>query len=158
MLLLPSAVVAVYILVWRRWRYAPVLSFSLTTVVVSSAESVYTVFVLKRFDEKFRHAPNAAVEISLFGDAITGWIGLLFFGGTFAYVARQGRYTTVSSIILAAVFGGIYATLPNVLNWWHIEVSNLMQWIWIFVIPVAAALLTVRRMIQGRTERTPVPR
>jgi hypothetical protein len=78
---------------------------------------VYTVFVLKRFDEKFRHAPNAAVEISLFGDAVIGLIGLLLFGGTFAYIARQGRYKTVSSIILAALFGEIYATLPNVLYW-----------------------------------------
>src|SRR5260370_89107 len=115
MLLLPSAGVAIYVAVRRRWAYVPILSFSLATVVASIAESVYTVFVLKRFDEKFRHAPSVAVEISFFGDAVIGFIALLLFGGTVAFYARGGRQETARSVVVAALFGGIYATGPNVL-------------------------------------------
>ena len=117
MLLLPSAVVATYGVLRRRWSYAPILIFSLMNAVVSSAESVYTVFVLKRFDEKFRHAPDVALELALFGDAIIGFIGLLFFGGVLAYCVRKGRRVTIGSVIFAALFGGIYETLLDVLYW-----------------------------------------
>jgi hypothetical protein len=41
------------------------------------AASFYTVFVIKRVDEKFRYAPNAALELSSFGEAVVG--SLVFF-------------------------------------------------------------------------------
>lgn len=153
MLLLPSTVLATYIAVRRKWAYVPVLSFSLATVVASSAESVYTVFVLKRFDEKFRNAPDAALEISLFGDAVIGFIALLLFGGTVAYYALRGREATTSSIIMAMLFGGIYASLPNVLYLWNIQAPPLLWWAWILSIPEAAALLTARQMKQSSADR-----
>ena len=159
MLLLPSAVVAICITVWRKWAYVPILSFSLATVITSIAESVYTVFVLNRLDEKFRYAPDAALEISLFGDAVIGFIAILAFGGSVAYYAQRGRQETASSIVVAALCGGIYASLPNVLdNWWQIQVSPFLWWIWILFIPVAAALLTVGKMSQSSTDRSLVLR
>jgi hypothetical protein len=158
MLLLPSAVVANYIAVQRKWAYLPVLSFSLATVVASSAESAYGIFVLKRFDEKFRDAPGAALELSLFGDAVIGFIALLLFGGTVAYYALRGRQATASGIVLATLFGGIYASLPNVLYWWGIQARALLWWIWILIMPLAAAFLTVRQMKQSTAARSLVPR
>ena len=59
MLLMPSASgLAVYAAVRRKLTFAAALSFSLATVITSIAESLYTVFVLKIFDSKFRYAPN----------------------------------------------------------------------------------------------------
>jgi hypothetical protein len=108
--------------------------------------------VLKLVDDKFKHAPSAALELAFFGDAILGFIGLLLFGGTLAYCARQGRNVTARSIVAAALFGGIYATLLNELYWWHIEAPLLIDWIWILLMPVAAALLTTRQMVQNSAE------
>lgn len=158
MQLLPSAIAVGYVAVRRKWSYAPILFFSLTTVVVSSAESVYNIFVLGRLDEKFRHTPNTALEIALFGDAIIGFIGLFFFGSVFAYCAGHGRRVTARSIIVAAFFGGIYETLPDQLYWWRVKAPSIAWWIWILLMPVAAALFTVRQMAQSQTERAPVIR
>ena len=158
MLLLPSAIAVGYVALRRRWSYAPILFFSLTSVVVSSTESVYNVFVLGRFDEKFRHAPDAALELALFGDAIFGFIGLFVFGGVLAYCARHGRRVTARSIIVAAFFGGVYETLPDELYWWRVQAPLVAQWIWILLMPVAAALFTVRQMAQSQTDRAPVVR
>jgi len=153
MLLLPSALVATQVAFRRRWAYAPIVIFSLVNAVVSSAESVYTVFVLKRFDDKFRHAPNAALELALFGDAIIGFIGLIFFGSVLAYCARKGRRVTTGSVIFAALFGGIYESLLDLLYWSRIEAPLPVVWLWIFLVPVATALVTVRLMAQSPADR-----
>lgn len=153
MLLLPSALVATHVAFRRRWAYAPIVIFSLVNAFVSSTESVYTVFVLKRFDDKFRHAPDVALELALFGDAIIGFIGLFFFGSVLAYCARKGRRVTTGSVIFAALFGGMYESLLDVLYWSRIEAPLLVVWIWILLMPVGAALLTVRLMAQGSTTR-----
>ena len=69
-----------------------ILSFSLTAVTTAATETFYTIFVMKRFDEKFRDAPSAAYELALFGDAIMALIGLLLFGGALALSARRTLY------------------------------------------------------------------
>jgi hypothetical protein len=76
----------------------------------------------------------------------------------FAYCARQERRVTTGSIVVAAMFGGMYETLPDVLYWWRFQPPLVVQWIWILLMPVAAALLTIRQMVQGPTDRVPVAR
>ena len=125
----------------RRSAYGPTLAFSLANVVVSIASSLYTIFVIKSVDEKFRHAPEAALEMELFITSIIGFIGLLLFGSTLAYRARRGWQQTMMSIGLAALFGGIYAILPDALYSWHID-SLFIHWGWIVLMPVGAAWLT----------------
>jgi len=122
------------------------------------AEGIYTVFGLKRFEEKFGYARDVALEISLFADAIVGFIALLLIGVTVAYNARRGKHGTASSIVVAALFGAVYTTLPSVLYWLQIEPAALLWWIWIFFMPLAAALVTVRQMSLSSAERSLVLR
>ncbi len=147
-LLLPSAMAAIYVVVRRRWRYLPIPLFALTNVLVASAGTLYTIFVLNRFDAKFREAPNAAFEIDLFGDAAIALIGFLLFGSSLAYFGRRGRRVTTSSILTAALSGAVYATLPQFLHWFHIQ--PLILWIWILLMPEAAAAVTIRKMEPDR--------
>ena len=157
MLLLPSAVAAIYVAVRRRWVYAPIPFFSITSVFTSSVESIYTVVILKRFDQKF--APKAALELSLFGDAVISLIGLIFFGSTLAYYARRSSRVTARSIVVAALSGAVYPTVLIVLYWGHIQASLLIQWIWILLMPVAAAWLTFRQTaVQGSLHELPLVR
>src|ERR1017187_3946478 len=89
LLLLPSALIAVLAALRRTYIWIFTLSFSLTAVAVAATESFYTVFVMERFDEKFRRAPGAAFELALFGDAVMALFGLLLFGGALALLTRR---------------------------------------------------------------------
>ena len=153
MLLLPRAVLAVYAAARRRSGFGPIgsiLSFSLAVAFASITESAYTVFVMKKFDGKFRDAPYAAVELSLFGDAVVAFIGLLLFGGT-VLLLRRHMPGTFTSIGLAALFGTIYPTLPNAVYWCDVATPLVISWSWILITPVAAAFLS-RDMGRGRTD------
>jgi hypothetical protein len=152
MLLLPSAVLAMCAAVWRKSFFRAVLSFSLATVFASMSGSFYTVFVMRKFDSKFRYAPDVAFELSVFGDAVVAVIGLLLFGATLAFHTRQAMYGT-ALLWLAALFGVIYATLPKAFYWSNIRVPVIVWWIWTLLIPVAAAWLISRHVGQGRRER-----
>jgi hypothetical protein len=152
MLLLPSAVLAIYAAVRRKSVFGLTLSFSMATVIASIAESAYTVYVMKKFDSKFRFAPDAAFELSLFGDAVVAFIGLLLFGATFTCYVRQAMHRT-GIIGLTALSGGIYATLPKALYWCDIAAPPLLWWIWTLLIPVASALLISRQVRQGHRNR-----
>ena len=87
MLLLPSALLAMYAAVRRKYFFGAVLSFSLATVIASITGSLCTVFVLKKFDSKFRYA----FELSLFGDAVVAFIGLVLFGATLVFILVRTR-------------------------------------------------------------------
>jgi hypothetical protein len=76
-------------------------------VIASITGCVYTVFVLNKFDSKFRYAPDVEFELSLFGDAVVALIGLFLFGAIIAFLTRQAAHGTVI-VLLAALFGGIY--------------------------------------------------
>ena len=75
----------------------------------------------------------------MFGDAVGAFIGLVLFGGTLVFLTRQDSLRT-STIYLAALLGGIYATLPKIFYW-----SDTYFWIWMLLMPVAAAWLVSQR-------------
>src|SRR5260370_31014309 len=89
LLLLPSVLIAVAAALRRTYIWAVMLCFSLAVVTTAATESYYTIFAMKRFDEKFRHAPGAAFELALFGDAVIGFLGVLLFGAALAFVTRK---------------------------------------------------------------------
>ncbi len=84
LLLLPSVLLAAVAALQRTYIWTVMLCFSLAVLTAAATESYYTIFVMKRFDEKFRYAPGEAFELALFGYAVLG------------------------------ILGGIYSTLPNV--------------------------------------------
>ena len=90
-LVLPSAMVAIIASLQRTPIWILMLSFSLAAAAAAVTESFYTVVVIQRYDAKFRQAPEAALELALFGDAIIAPLGLMLFGGALALSKRKGR-------------------------------------------------------------------
>jgi hypothetical protein len=145
---------ALYTAVQPKSFLGTVLSFSVATVIASVTGSVYTVFVLKKFDSKFQHAPDAAFERSLFGDSVVAFIGLLLFGATLAFYARQATQGP-APIHLVALSGGIFVTVPKAFYWSDAEVPIVVWWIWTLLMPVAVAWLISRHIGQGRGASRP---
>ena len=146
LLLLPSALIAALAAMRRTYIWAVMLCFSLAAVTAATTASYYTIFVMKRFDEKFRDAPGAAFELALFGDAIIGFPVVLLFGGALAFFTRKNLVPKPSGLYIASILGGVYATLPDVLYWSRVDLPNVLFWILAVVFPITAARLTVRRI------------
>src|SRR5260370_28355660 len=124
LLLLPSVLIAVAAALRRTYIWAVMLCFSLAVVTTAATESYYTIFAMKRFDEKFRHAPGAAFELALFGDAVIGFLGVLLFGAALAFVTRKNYSPRLSGLYFASILDGFYTTLPNVLYWSRVDLPN----------------------------------
>jgi len=146
MLLFPSVAIAVVGAIRRTAVWLVPLSFSLTTVIVAAAESFCTVFVMQRFDQKFRDAPGAAFELSLFGDAVIGMLGVLLFGSALALFRRKDLASAPRSIYIGSVLGGVYSTLPNVFYWSRVDIPVVPFWIFALLFPILAARLTLQSM------------
>jgi hypothetical protein len=122
------------------------LSFSLAAAVAAVTWSLYTVFVLQRFDAKFRQAPGVALELSLFGDAIIAPLGLLLFGGALALSKRQGFYSMSLGVTVSAILGGTFVIMPDVIYAYIRTSGDLLAWIILFpIISARLTLLAVRR-------------
>jgi hypothetical protein len=145
LLLLPSVLIAVVGALRRTLVWAVMFCFSLAVVTVAATESYYTIFVMKRFDEKFRQAPGAAFELALFGDAIICLLGVLLLGGSLAFFARKKLGPKQSGLYVAPILGVFYTTLPNVLYWSRIDLPNEIFWIFVVAFPITIARLMVRK-------------
>ena len=157
LLLLPSVLIAVAAALRRTYIWAVMLCFSLAVLTAAATESYYTIFVMKRFDEKFRHAPGAAFELALFGDAVFGILGVLLFGGALAFLTRKNYGPRLSGLYFASILGGFYSTLPNVLYWSRVDLPNALFWILVVVFLITAARLTVRRIGTENADSSPLP-
>jgi hypothetical protein len=140
MFLTPSAGIGIVGVLRRTLAWFVALSFSLTTIGVAIAEAFYTIFIKQQFDEKFREAPGAAYELSLFGDAVISILGVLLFGVT---VARRW------SICIGSVLGAVYSTVPNVFYWSLDDIPIAPFWIFAVFFPIVAARLTLHRTPRG---------
>ena len=65
-------------------------------------------------------------------------------------ILRVGGARAKTTIGLAVLFGGAFATVPNVLYWCRIDAPVLLFWIYILLVAtVIAALVTRLQMTQG---------
>jgi hypothetical protein len=85
-------------------------------------------------------------ELALFGDAIICLRGVLLFGGALAFFAHKKLASKQSGLYVAPILGFFYTTLPNLLYWSRIDLSNALFWIFVVAFPITSARLTVRRV------------
>jgi hypothetical protein len=142
LLVLPSALVAIIASLRRTPRWILMLSFSLAAAAAAVTESYYTVMVLQRFDAKFRHAPEAALELALFGDAIIAGLGQLLFGGALALSKRKGFYSMSLGVTVSAILGATFVIMPDVI-YAYIRTSGDILRAWIVLFPIISARLTL---------------
>jgi hypothetical protein len=133
------------------------LFFSLTTIAVGAAESFYTVFVMERFDGKFRNAPEAAFELALFGDAIVAMLGVVMFGGALVLLNRRGLHPTPLGVYISATLGGLYMTMPSLLYAATLTPPVALSWLWLLLFPIIAARLALRSVRGAALDRSPTP-
>ena len=148
-LLTPSAGIGILGVLRRTLVWILVLSFSLTMVVVAVAESFYPIFIRQKFDDKFRQAPGAAFELSLFGDAVISLLGVLLFGVTVALLRRKELGPMRWSICIGSLLGAVYSTVPNVFYWRQDNMPIALFWIFAVFFPIVAARLTLHRITRG---------
>lgn len=154
LLMLPSAVVAVFASLRRTYIWVLMFSFSLASAAAFFIESFYIVFVMERFDEKFRHAPDVAFELSLFGGAIIVLFGLLLFGGSLALSKRKAVHSIPLGVTVSAILGGLYVTTLSFIDAYarSTPVAFLRAWVVLFpIISARLTLLTVRRAAAAAT-------
>jgi hypothetical protein len=137
-LLIPSTLIGIVTTLSRTRIWLVALSFSLTTFAIAVAESYYTVVVMQRFDQKFRDAPEVALEISLFAEAVIGMIGVLLFGATLALFRGKDRALAPPSVYISVLMGGIYMILPNA-----VDIPVALFWIFAVFFPILSARLTL---------------
>jgi hypothetical protein len=147
MFLTPSAGIGIVGVLRRTLVWFVALSFSLTTIGVAIAEGFYTVFIKQQFDEKFRQAPGAGYELSLFGDAAISILGMLLFGATIALLRRNELAPRRWSLCIASLLGAVYSTVPNVFYWSLDEIPIAPFWIFALFFPILAARLTLHRTL-----------
>jgi len=133
-------------LIWAARRtqiWLLILAFSWSVAASSTAESFDDIFLAKRFDLKFANAQDVALEVSLFGAGVFSLVGLILFGYTLALPIKTARRARAPAY-LPAVLGGLYMTVPWLLDVSHVDIEPPLVWSWMLLVPIASALVVLR--------------
>jgi hypothetical protein len=139
----PPVLITLIYAVRRTRIWLLILAFSWGVAGSSTAESFYDIVFAKRFDQKFAHAPDVALELSIFGAAAFSLLGLVLFGCTLALSIKKER-RAIAPVYLPAIFGGLYMSVPWLMYWSHGDIEAPFFWSWMLLVPVASALVVVR--------------
>ena len=99
----PPVLITLIYAVRRTRIWLSILAFSWGVAGSSTAESFYDILFAKRFDQKFAHAPDVALELSLFGAAAFSLLGLVLFGCTLALSIKKER-RAIAPVYLPAIY------------------------------------------------------
>jgi hypothetical protein len=109
LLVAPPLLLMLVLALLRTRVWLLIAAFSWSAAGTALAECLYDILAAKRFDQKFQHAPEVALELSLLGAGCIVLIGLAVFG---LALAGKKQLRERIPVYLAAVLGGLFTTVP----------------------------------------------